>query len=152
MELNLRWLTAFRLYDAARTNGIYGTDLERIPASPGIYVFCRSHGETVEALYVGKANSLSTRIGQQLNNARLMMGIKNATNGTRRLLVAEFLPRPGQRTETCLAVIEQTLIRHYLSLGHDLLNVQGTRIVHHVVKSERDAFKDFIPRRIYGEA
>ena len=80
-----------------------------------------------------------------------MQGVKNADTGRRNLVFGEFIAKSGQQEEKSLLALERTLIRYYLSLGHRLLNIKGTRIVKSVVSSERPALKHFIPRAIYYE-
>lgn len=109
------------------------------------------HGKTVECLYVGKATELRNRIKTQLNNSKLMQGVKNSATGKRQLFFGEFKAKPGQSEKTSLLAAERTLIRHYLSLGDQLLNIQGTRLVKDSVSSERPALKKFLPRVIYFE-
>jgi len=148
LDLHLDWDNPLPLSPSA--NGIYDVDLDRVPEAPGIYVFFRVFGKVTAALYVGKAEILRVRIGQQLNVARLMRGIERAPKGRRYLVCARFRGRPGQRL-TCLATIERALIRHYLSKGDELLNVHGNRIRKHSLTSERTALRKFIPKQIYFE-
>jgi excinuclease UvrABC nuclease subunit len=49
----------------------YKLDLGRIPEDPGVYVFGRRWGDSFEALYVGKAKNVRTRVNGQLNNLKL---------------------------------------------------------------------------------
>ena len=151
MDLQLKWHKPLSLRDNSANNGIYTIDLDCLPDAPGIYIFLRVHGRTHEALYVGKANSLCTRVPQQLNNVKLMKGIENAANGSRKLAFAEFIAKKGQQQTRALRAIERSLIRYYLALGDQLLNIQGTRIVKHTLASERTDLKKFIPQTIYFE-
>jgi len=149
MNLHLRWHSPLTLRNDFSNNGIYTTDIASLPDAPGVYIFARTFGNACQALYVGKANSLATRIPQQLNNVQLMIGLLNAQTGLRKLIYAQFLPRPGQQQATSLKAIEHALIRHYLEDGHPLLNVQGTSIVKDSLCSERTILKRFIPKTIY---
>ena len=151
MDLQLKWHRPLSLWDDSANNGIYTTDLDKLPDTPGIYIFLRIHGSTHEALYVGKANCLCTRVPQQLNNVKLMKGVENAANGSRRLAFAEFISKKGQQQARALKAIEGSLIRYYLARGDQLLNVQGTRIVKHTLHSERTDLRKFIPQTIYFE-
>lgn len=47
-----------------------------------------------------------------------------------------IFPRFGQKKERCLPLIERALIRHFLSEGHDLVNVLETRLRQHKIKSK----------------
>jgi hypothetical protein len=151
MKLQLRWHSPLTLREDFSNNGIYTTDIASLPNAPGVYIFARTFGSACEALYVGKANSLAARIPQQLNNVRLMLGLHNARTGLRKLIYAQFIPKPGQQQATSLKAIEHALIRHYLEDGHPLLNVQGTSIDKDSLCSERKNLKHFIPKTIYFE-
>ncbi len=151
MDLNLSWHKHLPLTDDSENNGVYTVDLSRIPNSAGIYMFFRVHGDSAKCLYVGKATNLKARIKTQLNNSKLMQGIKNSATGARRLIFGEFIAKPGQQEERSLLAMERTLIRHYLSLGEQLLNIKGTRMVKNSVTSDRPELKSFIPHVIYFE-
>lgn len=152
MDLYLKWNNRIPLIAVSSGNGIYDVALDRIPEKPGIYIFLRVHGtKKHEALYVGKATSLKSRIKQQLNNAKLMTGIMNSPNGSRTLVFGEFIAKPGQQLDKSLLRIEHALMRHYLAIGDQLLNVKGARIVKDSLTSERPELKSFIPSTIYFE-
>jgi hypothetical protein len=149
MDLSLKWHEHLTIQSTI--TGIYDVDaLDKIPNTPGIYIFLRVHGKKHEALYVGKAISLKSRIKQQLNNLKLMKGIESAAQGKRLLVFAEFKAKRGQQVKKLLS-IEHALIRHYLALGNPLLNVKGARIVKNSVMSERTEMKQFIPGTLYFE-
>ncbi len=152
MDLHLHWHKAILLKNVSRQNAIYVVDLERIPDSPGIYIFFRSYGKAQEALYIGKAKDLNSRIKQQLNNVKLMKGIENAEKGYRKLVLGEFLAKGGQRLSNSLETMEHALIRHYLSKGHRLLNIHGTTIRKKSLTSDRSELKHFIPYILYFES
>lgn len=151
MDLNLEWGKPLSLRKSTG-NTIYSVELEGIPKTPGIYVFLRVHGDSVNVLYVGKADNLKGRIKQQLNAVRLMKGIENAPSGARCVVYGEFKPKQGQRAN-CLRVIERGLIRYYLAQGNELLNIQGSRIRKHSVTSDRtdSVVRRMIPTEIFFE-
>ncbi len=149
MEVNLNWHNFCELRSGAHENLIYTTDLSDIPEGSGIYLFARRHGKTVSILYIGKALNLRTRIKSQLNNARLMKAIENAPRGGRILIFAEVQLKRNQKMANALSVAETAFIRHYLTLGHDILNKQGTVIRQHIICSDRVEFKKDIPLRMY---
>ncbi|MCX6903293.1 MAG: hypothetical protein NTW03_07415 [Verrucomicrobia bacterium] len=62
MNLALNWHKPLTLKADKDGNGIYTIALDDVPTEPGIYVFLRTHGSTSEALYVGKADNLRSRI------------------------------------------------------------------------------------------
>ena len=128
MRIDVHWLPPLEMWDGTAVNLIYDCDWDQLPDRPGVYVFARCFGEAVSPLYVGKALSLRGRVRQQLNNARLMMGIENSKIGPRFLLPAEVTTRSGHYRAHALELVERALIEHYLSQGYELHNIQGTRI------------------------
>ncbi len=149
MDLKLIWHKPIKLKES-KANLIYELDLDRVPSKPGVYIFMRSFGRKRSALYIGKASKLKSRIKGQRNNLKLMKGIQRAAIGRRVLVVGEFMPKPGQNADKCLPLIEQALIRHFLSEGHDLLNIAGTHLATHSINSEK-VTGHFIPNKIYFE-
>jgi hypothetical protein len=137
MKIDLKWDKPFRLKDGSKTNQIYCcAGLERLSGKPGVYIFARKFGKIVFPLYVGQAKSLRSRIEGQFNNLRLMVGIRNAQNGRRILLIGRLSLHPGQRKKKVLDIVESALIKRALAEGHDLLNQQGTKTKVHSIKSE----------------
>jgi hypothetical protein len=123
------------LRDGGRENLIYICDgVERIPEGPGVYLFGRMFGDALTPLYVGKALNLHSRICQQFNNARLMKGLENATNGRRVLAVGELVQKQGQQANKAVTLSERALIEYLLAEGCELLNVQGTRTPVHSLR------------------
>ncbi len=151
MELGLFWHRPITLRSGDKENLIYTVNEEKIHNAPGIYIFARKYGSAMEPLYVGRAVDLQTRIIQQLNNTRLMVGIKKAAAGHRTLLLAELETKPGQQLDKALKIVESAFIKHYLTEGYDLLNVQGTQLRRHTILSERKHFRKYIPNTVYVE-
>ena len=113
MKLHLDWARLIPLKDGSREQLIYTVDLHKLPKVGGIYVFGRQRKDVtrnLEALYVGKANNIRSRIRGQLKNLPLMLHLKNARQGQRLVLIARFIGQPGQRAGKSLAVIERALI------------------------------------------
>ncbi len=135
MKMELEWLRPISLDDGSDQNLLYICDHRRLPVAAGLYVFGRRHGQKFEALYVGKAQSIQNRVRGQFNNLPLMMHIRNAKSGERILLVAVFNAKPGQQKDKCIDILERALIRHFLSEGHDLVNVHGATIRRHEITS-----------------
>ena len=139
MEFHLRW-RLFWLSDGRREGLPYTTTIDNIPSEPGIYVFGRRWDKDFEALYVGRADKLRSRVRTQLNNARLMNHIKTIGRGRpiagyRAVYVGVFEARPGQQWRRCGPLIEKGLIRYFVSKEHRLANQQGTRIRTHQIMS-----------------
>jgi hypothetical protein len=137
LKIDLKWDKPIRLKDASKQNQIYSVrSLDHISEKTGVYIFARTFGKFTEPLYVGQALRLRKRIENQLNNVRLMMGIKNSQAGKRILLVAHLKLHPGQRKGKVLDIVESALIKHALASGCELLNKQGVKTKVHVIRSE----------------
>ena len=84
MRPEIDWSHPITLHAARNQNAIYTVDLEAILETAGVYVFARRvSGKKIRPLYIGQATNLRKRIRQQLNNAKLMIGIRRQT-GRRR--------------------------------------------------------------------
>lgn len=151
MELFIEWERPSTLRDASEQNMIYDLDLDRLPSDAGIYIFGRRWGDNFEALYVGKAQNVTSRVRGQLNNLRLMQHVRNASTGQRILVAGVIRPKPGQRSERCLKLIERGLIRYFLSEGHDLVNKQGTRLRRHEIASSGPLPRRIVPAEVFLE-
>jgi hypothetical protein len=135
MKLDIDWRRPLTLSDGSDEGLIFSFDNSRVEPTAGIYVFGRIHGKTFEALYVGKADDLQKRTKQQLKNLKLMLHLQNARAGSIVVMTGTFRQHQGQQTDRYLPVLERAIIRHFLSEGHDLVNVQGTRIRRHEITS-----------------
>ena len=152
MNLELQWERPIQLKDASKEDLIYRVDdFDKLPLAAGIYVFGRRWGANFEALYVGKARSIRGRVNDHFNNLRLMQHLRNAKTGERVLLAGRLMTKPGQQLDRCLQVAERALIRHFLSEGHDLVNIQGAQLRRHEVASSGRHPKRFFPSTIYLE-
>lgn len=151
MKLSVEWGRPLALKDGSSQNLIYIVDLRKVPETAGVYVFGRRWGKSIEALYVGKASDIRRRVKKQFNNLRLMRHLQKAKIGKRVLLVGEAITRPGQKTEKVISLLERVLIRHFLSEGHDLVNILGVAIRGHEVESTGHQPKKFIPKTMFLE-
>jgi len=153
LKIDLKWDKPVRLKDGSKTNQIYAIrNLDRIPNRAGVYIFARSFGRSIAPLYVGQASRVRKRIDDQLNNVRLMMGVKNAQAGRRILLVAHLKLHPGQQEKKVLDIVESALIKHALAEGYELLNKQGVKTSVHVIKSKGNtSSKQVAPLRMLVE-
>ncbi len=145
MKISVHWHPPVHLKSIRKGVG-YELDLEAVPACAGVYVFARTWGDGFEALYVGKANNIRSRLRQHLNNLRLMNHITSAALGKRVVITGAFEAKQGQRAASCLPLVERALIRHFLSEGHDLVNVHGRRLWQHQITMEGQ------PRRLVPKA
>lgn len=151
MKISVEWGRPLVLRDGSKQNLIYVVDVGKLPDNPGVYVFARRWGKSIEALYVGKATNIRGRVKVQFNNLRLMQHLKQAKAGKRVLLFGRAITKQGQKIDKVTSLLEQALIRHFLSEGHDLVNIQGVRIRRHEVNSDGHQPKKFIPRCMFLE-
>ena len=152
MELQLIWHKPVKLKESrADSDYIYEIDLDRIPDEPGVYIFIRKYGVNQNALYIGKAKNLKSRLKQHLtNNVRLLRRIQNKESGSRAVAFGVFKPKPGQQVEKCISLIEKALIRHFISEGHNLLNISGVNITKHTLSSDK-VYRKLLPHKILFE-
>ncbi len=134
MELSVTW-KSYPLSDDTKRGMTYTTELKKIPDIAGVYFFARQHGKTFEALYVGKANNLRSRIKTQLNNLLVMNHVQDSAQGPRAVYVGVFNPKPNHKRDVCLRLIEKALIRYFVSERHDLVNRQGKTLKQHTINS-----------------
>jgi len=151
MKISVEWGRPLTLRDASIQGLMYVVDFEKVTDIAGVYVFGRRLGKNIEALYVGKATNIRSRVKGQFNNLRLMQHLKKSKTGKRVLLYGEVITKPGQKIEKVISLLERVLIRHFLSEGHDLVNKQGVRIRRHEVESDGHQPKKFIPRLMFLE-
>ena len=151
MKLHIEWSRPSRLRDGKKQNMIYLVEPSKLPDAPGIYILGRRFGSGLEVLYVGQAQRVRSRVKGQMNNLRLMQSIKNAKLGKRVVIAGRFIRKPGQQQAKCLDLLERALIRYFLSEGHDLVNILGTRLRQHEVLSSGKHPKKFIPGVLYLE-
>jgi len=151
MHVEFEWRKPFRLKKLKRQNVGYQVDLAKIGRVPGVYIFFRKYGRKCEALYVGKATNIRSRVKGQLNNLKLVNHIHDATIGRRFVVVGVLRTKGGQKSEKCLDIGEKALIRHFLSEGDDLVNEMGTRIKRHEVTSLGRHPRGFPPPTVFLE-
>jgi hypothetical protein len=137
MDLKLRWLGPFDLVDGGDSGLDFAIEqFDQIPNGPGVYVFSRVHSRKAIPLYIGKAENLQRRVGQQLkNNVRLMRAIKLAPRGYRTVHIAELAATPGQSASKAIRVVESAPITTAHFQGYDLVNIQGKKTLAHNITS-----------------
>lgn len=149
MKLGIEWKRPLPLRKDRMGTLLYTVDLSKLAPDPGIYVFARKWGTTLEALYVGQSNNLRGRVKGHLNNLRLMKHIQDSKDGKRILLTGRVITKPGQRLSKCLDIVERALILHFLSEGHDLVNKQGIKIKRHEIECDGPVPRRFMPSTLY---
>jgi len=128
MNLKIEWDEPINLEYVNNEKLIYQCAPELLPECPGIYVFARRFGKTHSPIYVGKASNLRNRITYHFyKNVPLMKGLENADRGTRIILIGKWISTTGQNMEKALRILEKAYIESALTLGYELLNIQGTR-------------------------
>jgi len=151
MKIAVEWSSPLKLKDGKREGLIYTLSLDKLPQKPGVYVFGRRFGSSFEALYVGKANKIRSRVKSQLDHVKLMQHLRYAKLGKLFVLAGKVRPRPGQQLAKVLRLAELALIRHFPAKGHDLVNDVGTHIRRHEIGSSGKQPKRLIPRKVYLE-
>lgn len=79
-----------------------------------------------------------------------MSHLGQAKSGVRGVIFAEWRARPGQRSEKCLALIERSLIRHFVLKGDELVNKNGVSLRQHTITSS-SRIRGFMPLRLYAD-
>ncbi|HEX8616125.1 MAG TPA: hypothetical protein VF911_00955 [Thermoanaerobaculia bacterium] len=127
MKITVTWNAPIPLPGEAR-DLCDSFDVDVLPEEAGVYLFGRRFGPKLSVLYVGKAKVLRTRIGQQLNNNRLMRALDDAPIGERVLVYGTFNGKRGARIDKWLTTVEEALIAHFTEEEHALINKVGTRL------------------------
>jgi hypothetical protein len=127
MKSKAEWSKPIKLESGKKHNLIYYVNTEDIPEEPGCYVFYTNYGGAISMHYIGKGINLSSRIEQQLNNVRLMLGIKNSMSGKKYLMY--FTVDGGYKTrKKKVEMLEKQLIKYATLEGHELINIKGTKL------------------------
>lgn len=153
MNIEAQWHPPLELVEAGEdANLIYSCPrAANIPDEPGVYVFGRRHGEFVAPLYIGRSKNLQTRLYQHLDSVPLMKAIQRMQNGSRFYLYCTVTPKPGQRIDRVLDVLERALIDHAMTTGHELLQKQGTRTAKHTISFRGNhTATAIVPRSLYA--
>ena len=80
-----------------------------------------------------------------------MKHIEDAKNGRRFLIYGRPVTKGGQKVDKVVTLLEKTMIRHFMSEGHDLVNQQGVRIRRHEIENSGPLPKVFMPSNMYLE-
>ena len=151
MKLKIFWNKPITMTKVSEDGLSHDISFNKIPSSPGVYIFARYWGHKYEALYVGKSENMRSRIKGHLNNLSLMKHLKSAKVGKRVIITGRALIQPGQKLGKVLKILERALIRHFLAEGHDLANQHGASIRRHEIFSDGPIKKSFVPSSIYLE-
>jgi hypothetical protein len=150
VQLRIEWSKPLPIKHSGHGVG-YSIDANAFEQEPAIYIFGRKWGRSYEALYVGQTKKLRSRLMGHINNLSLMEHLRDAKTGQRVLIIGRPALRQGQQIAKVLDVAEKTLIRHFISEGHNLANKQGKRILMHALRSEGALPKSFMPSALHIE-
>lgn len=152
MEIKAVWSQPLILEDGSRYDLNLYFSTENIPSLPGCYIFYNKFGKSYSIIYIGKADILKRRLHQQMNNSRLMLGIKNNKRGKKYLIYCTINNRQKQNIQKNLLVVERQLIKTALANGHELLNRKGALInYNHISFAGNRTSEKMISRKIAFE-
>lgn len=128
MKIEASWSQPIALKKCESDELIYELDTDQLPSEPGVYVFCRRHGECVVPIYIGESLSIRNRIQGHLKSLPLMRAVENAPNGARFLIYCTVNAGSLKKAKKHVKVVEKALILHAQGEGHVLFNKRGTRL------------------------
>lgn len=134
MDLDIKWHPGLPLEDGTTDGLIYTiSSIDIWQGRPGIYMFCRTYGECLIPLYIGRSNNIGRRAQQHLESTRMMKAIQASPKGLKTFVIGELIPRRGQQVLRALKIAEKTLIEHALTQGYELINKSGTKPLFHSI-------------------
>ena len=128
MQIEATWSQPIYLKKCKPGGLIYEIDLDVLPTDPGVYVFCRNHGEKISPIYIGETLNLRSRTKSHLNSLPLMRAIENAATGKRFLIYCTVKAGSAAKAKKHVKVVEKALILHAQGEGHILFNKKGTKL------------------------
>lgn len=127
MIIEASWSDPIRL-KKSQSSGLFNQiNLELLPAEPGVYVFARKYGKRLIPIYIGETLSIYHRIKTHMNSIALMTAIKNTSNGARVLIYCTVSTANRDKAKKHIKIIENALIIHAQSEGHELFNKMGMK-------------------------
>ena len=127
MDINASWSEPIRLRKSKASGLFNQINLESLPAEPGVYVFARKYGNKLIPIYIGETLSIYHRIKTHMNSLALMTAIKDASNGARILIYCTVDTNNRDKAKKYIKIIENALIIHSQSEGHELFNKMGMK-------------------------
>jgi hypothetical protein len=152
LNFKASWHRPIELVDGGNLNLVYTVKrFDSFPDEAGAYIFARMFGKTIFPLYIGEAASIRKRIKQHLeNNVKLVNGVKKSGRGKKVVLFCTVRTSSDERRDAMLGILQRALIEHALSEGHDLLNVQLTKLAVHSISFTGNRFSEQLsPRKIF---
>ena len=128
MQIEATWSQPIYLKKCKPGGLIYEVELDVLPTEPGVYVFCRNHGERISPIYIGETLNLRARTKSHLNSLPLMRAIENAATGKRFLIYCTVKAGSAAKAKKHVKVVEKALILHAQGEGHILFNKKGTKL------------------------
>jgi hypothetical protein len=144
MDITIAWKKRVPLHSEGA--GHYSINLEQLPAAGGVYVIARWHGQSFEALYVGRSANIRGRVKQHLDSVKQMDHLAQAGNGARVILAGVIAGKPGIAKRRQV-IAERALIQYFASRGDDLVNKKGMSLRQHQIKSNQRPHG--LPLRVY---
>jgi hypothetical protein len=124
-------------------------DLEVIPADAGAYVFGRLYNGSVSPICIGEMANLRKRAGEQLKSLPCMRALEKAKSGERVFMLRTVKAGAHDKAKKHIKIIEKALILHAQSEGHELLNLQATKLSFDEIQfTGNRASESFAPRRM----
>lgn len=98
--------------------------------------FSMSMESSRSIIYIGKAYNLRKRINEQFKgNMKLSNYIKSYGRGKRQVMCCTL--QSARQRDKKIEVLERNLIRHELTNGHELINIQGKKVYFHEITTRR---------------
>ncbi|WP_289340351.1 GIY-YIG nuclease family protein [Acinetobacter baumannii] len=150
MKIKLDWQEPLQLGDFNdETNYHDHLDLNDVPGEAGIYIFYRQFGDTQQALYVGQAMNIRSRLKQQFKYLDLMKHIKNSKKGGKFVVFATLKTR-SQDINHALNQAERGLIMQFMDEDkHDLFNKKGLYENYDTIESSGENIQPLISKELW---
>ena len=152
LTIEADWSEAVQLVPDRTGKLIYDVpEIENIPEVSGVYIFARQYGQSVVPIYIGEAANLRKRLREHLKGSvQLMNALRRAPNGKRVFLCSKVQPKKKHDPYKARKILQDALIEHALSEGHQLVNKKGTKVPVHTISFTGNRLSEKLaPRRMY---
>jgi len=105
--------------------------------------------KSYEALRVGYSTDIRRRVTSLMTRKRLLGLLKQSKTGERVIIYGVPLIKGGQDINKFLLLLNRALIQHFISQGHDLINLSGTKLRQHEIIVNGPIPKSFVPSSLY---
>lgn len=129
------WEKPVPLIDGSSQDLIYTVrNIHSVLAAPGAYVFLREYGGKIYPIYVGETLNIQVRLLQHIERStKLMNAIKKSGRGEKLFLYCTVTTSSTKKRDKMLGILQKGLVEHALSAGHELVNIQLTKMPVHGV-------------------